>query len=110
MFSSKLSRCVSLHLQNKDNDQLHKLGGVDGLAQLLVSSLEDGLQAGKYDSMSLDQRRDMFGANRFKELPPKAFWALVFENLQDSTLILLMAAAAVSLSDCIILHLLLRRY
>ena len=38
----------------------------------------------------------VFGANEFKAVPTKAFLVLLFENLKDPTLLLLMAAAMVS--------------
>lgn len=54
--------------------------------------------------LSIEGRQQRFGANVFKEVKQKAFWSLLFENLKDPTLILLMAAALVSLSvywyDC----------
>ena len=41
-------------------------------------------------------RQRVFGANKFKEVQQKAFFQLVFENLQDPILILLIVAALVS--------------
>ena len=46
--------------------------------------------------MAFEQRQSVFGQNRFKELPQKSFFMLLWENLQDPTLILLMIAALVS--------------
>lgn len=40
--------------------------------------------------------RSVFGANKYKVVPPKNFFALWFGNLQDPTLIMLMVAALVS--------------
>lgn len=45
--------------------------------------------------LSLAGRQQHFGANAFKEVKQKAFWSLLFENLKDPTLILLMVAALV---------------
>lgn len=39
--------------------------------------------------------RAAFGANKFKQVPPKSFFLLWFGNLKDPTLIMLMAAALV---------------
>jgi hypothetical protein len=72
---------------------LEKLGGAEGLAGKLCSSFSRGISTGKVDA--LVERRHAFGENRFKTVKMKAFWTLVYENLQDPTLILLMAAALV---------------
>lgn len=66
--------------------------GVEGLAGKLGSSLQKGV-----NSNTLDRRREIFGENKFESAEMKSFWKLVYENLQDPTLILLMAAALVSL-------------
>ena len=71
-------------------------GGLEGLCTALVSSSTDGVDPGAA-TPSLAVRRATFGENRFGDVPMKGFFALLFENLQDPTLILLMAAALVSL-------------
>lgn len=45
----------------------------------------------------IDHRRETFGSNTIPPKPPKAFWRLVWEALQDITLIILQVAALVSL-------------
>lgn len=64
------------------------------MAGKLGSSFSKGISTGKNDD-ALGKRRDAFGENRFKTVKMKAFWTMVYENLQDPTLILLMAAALV---------------
>lgn len=82
-----------LFLQEKDNEAVTKLGGVEGLCTALASSSTAGLSP---DSVpSLAARQTVFGENRFKEVPMKGFLKLLFENLKDPTLLLLMAAALV---------------
>ncbi len=44
---------------------------------------------------ALGPRSAAFGANKFKQIPPKSFFKLWFGNLRDPTLIMLMAAAMV---------------
>ena len=44
----------------------------------------------------MEDRQAEFGVNRFQEVPPRTFLAMVLEALQDPTLLLLMAAALVS--------------
>lgn len=71
---------------------MQELGGVAGLGQKLgVEDLSVGLSM---DSVGI--RREDFGPNRYKEVPPKTFFGLLFEVLQDPMLVLLCLAALVS--------------
>lgn len=45
----------------------------------------------------IEHRRQTFGSNTIPPKPPKTFWRLVWEALQDVTLIILEVAAIVSL-------------
>ena len=45
----------------------------------------------------LTTRKDVFGANVIPPKPPKSFFMLAFEAVQDTTLIILIVAAIVSL-------------
>jgi magnesium-transporting ATPase (P-type) len=58
-----------------------------------------GLDLAATGPLSIESRRETFGSNKFKEVKPKNFFILWFENLCDPTLILLMVAAAVSLNN-----------
>ena len=49
------------------------------------------------DKSDLEARRDVFGSNTIPPKPPKTFLQLVWEALQDITLIILEIAAVVSL-------------
>jgi len=53
-----------------------------------------GLSAAEDD---LRRRMDEFGRNEIPPKPPKSFIRLVWEALQDATLIILLVAAALSL-------------
>lgn len=53
-----------------------------------------GLSGSKAD---IEHRRETFGSNIIPPKPPKTFLQLVFEALQDVTLIILVVAAVVSL-------------
>ena len=64
---------------------------------MLGSSELQGLDPSTSGSFSVDSRREMYGANKFKERKTKGLLLLVFEQLKDPTLILLMVAAAVRL-------------
>lgn len=69
-----------------------KYGGVNGLCKRLKTSPTDGVT-----NRELLQRRNAFGTNVIPPTPPKSFLQLMWEALQDVTLIVLMVAAGVSL-------------
>ncbi|XP_008302259.1 plasma membrane calcium-transporting ATPase 3-like, partial [Stegastes partitus] len=69
-------------------------GGTDGLCQRLQSSVTDGLSG---DPTDLEHRGQAFGQNFIPPKKPKTFLELVWEALQDVTLIILEAAAIISL-------------
>jgi Ca2+ transporting ATPase len=57
--------------------------------------LFSGLSGSKLD---IEHRRDTFGSNNIPPKPPKTFLQLVWEALQDVTLIILEIAAVISLA------------
>ncbi|XP_051961933.1 plasma membrane calcium-transporting ATPase 3-like isoform X2 [Xyrauchen texanus] len=69
-------------------------GDADGLCQRLKSSTSDGLSDNPID---LEKRRQTFGQNFIPPKKPKTFLQLVWEALQDVTLIILEIAAIISL-------------
>ena len=83
--------------QEKDGAGWERAGGLAGVAAALHTSLHDGIDADAAGPASIARRQQVYGANRFKEVPAKNFFALWFGNLQDPTLIMLMVAALVSL-------------
>ncbi|XP_030826195.1 LOW QUALITY PROTEIN: plasma membrane calcium-transporting ATPase 3-like [Camarhynchus parvulus] len=70
------------------------LGGVPGLCRRLRTSPTDGLSEGPPE---LERRRRTFGRNWIPPRRPKSLAALVWEALQDVTLVILEVAALVSL-------------
>ncbi|XP_039507881.1 plasma membrane calcium-transporting ATPase 3b isoform X2 [Pimephales promelas] len=69
-------------------------GDVEGLCQRLKSSTSDGLSDNPTD---LEKRRQVFGQNFIPPKKAKTFLQLVWEALQDVTLIILEIAAIISL-------------
>ncbi|XP_068171137.1 plasma membrane calcium-transporting ATPase 2 isoform X1 [Antennarius striatus] len=69
-------------------------GGMDGLCKRLKTSPTEGL-AGAQDD--LDKRKELYGKNLIPPKKPKTFLQLVWEALQDVTLIILEIAALISL-------------
>ncbi|RWS22067.1 plasma membrane calcium-transporting ATPase 2-like protein, partial [Leptotrombidium deliense] len=68
--------------------------GAHGLCSALQTSPNEGLSGTPKD---LEDRRIEFGSNLIPPKPPKTFLQLVFEALQDVTLIILEVAAVISL-------------
>lgn len=69
-------------------------GGIQDLCRKLYTSPTDGLSGSAAD---LEHRRATFGPNSIPPKSPKTFLQLVWEALQDMTLIILQVAAFVSL-------------
>ncbi|RCV12332.1 hypothetical protein SETIT_2G260700v2 [Setaria italica] len=86
-----------LTMLNRDHDAIifQEVGGVRGLSDLLKSSLDKGVSP---DEDELLLRRDIFGANTYPHKKRRSIWRFVFEACQDLTLVILMVAAAISLS------------
>ncbi|XP_025803537.1 calcium-transporting ATPase 5, plasma membrane-type-like isoform X5 [Panicum hallii] len=86
-----------LTMLNRDHDPIifQEVGGVRGLSDLLKSNLDKGVSP---DEDELLQRRDIFGANTYPRKKRRSIWRFVFEACQDLTLVILMVAAAISLS------------
>lgn len=68
-------------------------GGIQGLCTKLKTSTHNGLSG-----TDLPDRREVFGTNVIPPKPPKGFCVLVWEAIQDVTLIILIIAAFVSLA------------
>jgi len=76
-------------------NKVNEYGGVHEIARKLGTSENTGLTGEKSD---VEHRRDVFGSNTIPPKPPKTFLMLVWEALQDVTLIILEVAAVVSLA------------
>ncbi|XP_054264207.1 plasma membrane calcium-transporting ATPase 3 [Macrosteles quadrilineatus] len=74
--------------------QLTDIGGINKLAERLKTSITAGIQVSPKE---LKTRRDVFGENRIPKVAPKSFIHLLWEALLDSTLIILVCAALISL-------------
>uniref|UniRef100_A0AAF5I4Q7 Calcium-transporting ATPase n=1 Tax=Strongyloides stercoralis TaxID=6248 RepID=A0AAF5I4Q7_STRER len=70
-------------------------GSIEGLCDKLKTNPHTGLSA---DENELERRRVFFGKNEIPPHPPKSFLTLVWEALQDVTLIILLVSAIVSLA------------
>ncbi|CAF0918576.1 unnamed protein product, partial [Didymodactylos carnosus] len=76
-------------------------GGVRGIVEKLKSNSVSGLSG---DENDLTTRRQAFGRNEIPPKPPKTFLRLIFEALQDLTLIILIVCAVVSFGLSLFYH------
>ncbi|CAI0406363.1 unnamed protein product [Linum tenue] len=81
-------------VEGHDVKKLRFHGGVNGIAQKLCTSTNDGLPK---DVDALNRRQELFGINKFAESESKSFWVFVWEALHDMTLMILAVCAFVSL-------------
>ncbi|KAJ8386664.1 hypothetical protein AAFF_G00167800 [Aldrovandia affinis] len=96
-FGCSLKELRSL-MELRTTEGAHKMqetyGGVQGLCSRLKSSPVEGLSGQPAD---ISKRKEVFGQNLIPPKKPKTFLQLVWEALQDVTLIILEVAAIVSL-------------
>jgi len=76
--------------ENKAN--LNSLGGPEGLAKLLKCNIATGLTDEQVSALRLK-----YGVNAFPESPMAGYFALLLDAFSDPTLLVLLAAATVSL-------------
>ena len=79
-------------MEEKDKSKLDQLGGVQAIARGLGSSPKRGLTGN--DGL---QRKKKYGANVVERADPPSFWELFTDALQDTTILILLAAAAISI-------------
>ncbi|XP_044741527.1 plasma membrane calcium-transporting ATPase 2 isoform X4 [Chrysoperla carnea] len=82
------------HRGREGVEKINGFGGVQEICKKLYTSPSEGLSGSQVDT---DHRRETFGSNVIPPKPPKTFLQLVWEALQDITLIILEVAAIVSL-------------
>ncbi len=70
-------------------------GGVTGLAQLLLSDADRGLDASGHGAASVAAHQEHFGRNVYKDAKPKSFFSLLYEAYKDPVILILCAAALV---------------
>uniref|UniRef100_A0A1I8P3E0 Calcium-transporting ATPase n=1 Tax=Stomoxys calcitrans TaxID=35570 RepID=A0A1I8P3E0_STOCA len=92
--SLKQLRELMEHRGHEGVTKLQEMGGVVDICNKLYTSPNDGISGSTTDE---NHRRETFGSNTIPPKPPKTFLTLVWEALQDVTLIILEVAALVSL-------------
>lgn len=92
--SLKELRELMEHRGREGIQRVQDYGGVEGVMERLYTSQDKGLSGNKQD---IEHRRETFGSNVIPPKPPKTFFQLVCEAVQDITLIILIISAAISL-------------
>lgn len=72
---------------------LNEFGGVKGVALLLDSDCERGIES----EDSIRARESRYGRNILPEMPVRSFWSMLVEALTDQTLLILIGCAVFSL-------------
>lgn len=84
-----------MELRGNDGiEQITKLGGKLKILKSLQTSEEQGVVENHKD---IENRRKVFGSNLIPAQLPKSFIQLIWEALQDATLVILIVAGLVSL-------------
>jgi len=81
--------------RDHDFSALQNFGGVKGLAEKLKTNPDKGIH--EDDSDILD-RKNVFGSNTYPRKKGRSFWRFMLDACRDTTLIILMVAAAASLA------------
>ncbi|GKV43759.1 hypothetical protein SLEP1_g51011 [Rubroshorea leprosula] len=81
-------------VKEKKLEKLQQIGGVNGVASSLQTSLDSGINGGAED---IARRREAFGSNTYKKPPSKSFFYFVVEAFKDLTILILLGCAALSL-------------
>jgi P-type Ca2+ transporter type 2C len=84
---------AQMHESNLAQLQSDKVGNIAGLAKLLHTDTESGI-----DLKTVATRKALFGENHLPSTPRKSFWQLFVGSFEDATLQILIVAALVSLA------------
>jgi Ca2+ transporting ATPase len=88
-----------MQVQLKPDEQqeyLNQHGYLEGICRKLATNPQTGLSA--QNKTDLAARAAQFGRNEIPPKPPKSFFYLMFEAVQDTTLIILIISAVISLA------------
>lgn len=81
-------------VKNRDSHTLRLLGGVEGVATALGTNPENGINGSDED---VSRRSQLFGTNTYHKPPPKGLLYFVLEAFKDTTILILLVCAALSL-------------
>ncbi|EOX94624.1 ATPase E1-E2 type family protein / haloacid dehalogenase-like hydrolase family protein [Theobroma cacao] len=81
-------------VKGKDLVSLSQVGGVEGVAAALGTNPENGIGD---DDQEVKKRQEMFGTNTYHKPPPKGLLYFVLDAFKDTTILILLVCAALSL-------------
>lgn len=90
----ELRQLMELRKGDAINEISAKYGDIIGLCSKLKTSPTHGINGLQFD---IQRRSDIYGKNMIPPKPPKSFLQLMWEAVQDATLIMLVIAAVISL-------------
>ncbi|KAL8236833.1 hypothetical protein R6Q59_017914 [Mikania micrantha] len=86
---------LSTMTREHDFSALQNFGGVKGLAEKLKTNLDKGIHE---DDLNILDRKNVYGSNTYPRKKGRSFWRFMLDACRDTTLIILMVAAAASLA------------
>ncbi|XP_042482482.1 putative calcium-transporting ATPase 13, plasma membrane-type isoform X2 [Macadamia integrifolia] len=81
-------------IKEKNPDRLRQLGGVEAVVASLQTDVENGICG---DAEDVASRRNNFGSNSYPKQPPKSLFHFVLEAIKDTTILILLGCAILSL-------------
>ncbi|KAK3441251.1 hypothetical protein EUGRSUZ_B01472 [Eucalyptus grandis] len=81
-------------VKDKDLATLCQVGGVEGIAASLGTEKDRGIRGHASD---VTMRRDTFGSNTYQKPPPKGLLHFVIDAFKDTTILILLVCAGLSL-------------
>ena len=81
-------------VRDKNFESLSEFGGVKELALILETNVKNSINGCK---AHLIHRQNVFGANKYQKPLPKRFLRFVFDAFKDTTILILLACAVLSL-------------
>ncbi|XP_019192560.1 PREDICTED: putative calcium-transporting ATPase 13, plasma membrane-type [Ipomoea nil] len=82
-------------VSKRDMDGLSSLGGVKAMAALLEADEKGGIDGS--NAAGIEYRVQVFGSNTYKKAPAKSFFSFVLEAFKDTTIVILLICAVLSL-------------
>lgn len=87
-------KVLSDMVSGRDMDALSQLGGVKAMVAALESDEKGGIDG---NAAGVKYRSEVFGSNMYKKAPAKSFFSFVLEAFKDTTIIILLICAVLSL-------------
>jgi P-type Ca2+ transporter type 2B len=93
----ELTDMMEVQLKTEEqHEHIRKHGNIEGLCKKLRVNPVVGLS--QNNAQDIQERQEQFGRNEIPAKPPKSFVMLMWEAVQDTTLIILIVCAIISLA------------